>query len=151
MNRDVVAFFYFCRETDDVPISQANAAVACSTANRTRVVGAVDADAFFVERDPYHTHRITRSRRKQMKIAAPPSMLEHLLIVTENGHLRDASHFPFANGRSRMRGADRDRISSDELFALKYSKHVDFGVDLNDDQRRRCFVFLRLVFLVGFF
>src|SRR6266542_3390400 len=121
MNRDVVAWFYFRRETDDVPIGQANAAV--------------DTDTLFVERDPHNTHRITRSRWKQMKIAAPPSMLEHLLIVTESGHLRDAGHFPFANGRSRMRGADRDWIGSDELFALKYSKHVDFGVDLNDDRR----------------
>src|SRR5256886_10735853 len=98
MNRDVVAFFYFCRQTDDVPISQANAAVACSTANRTRVVGAVDADAFFVERDPHHTHRITRSRRKQMKIAAPLPVLEHFLVVTERGHLGDAAHLPLTDG-----------------------------------------------------
>src|SRR5439155_21437724 len=85
MNRDVVAWFYFCRETDDVPIGQTNAAVARRAANRTGLVGAVDADAFFVERDPHHAHRITRSRRKQMKIAAPLSMLEHFLVVTEKG------------------------------------------------------------------
>src|SRR5438874_7892165 len=135
MNRDVIAWFYFCRETDDVPIGQTNAAVARRAANRTGLVGAVDADAFFVERDPHHAHRITRSRRKQMKIAAPLSMLEHFLVVTERGHLRDASHFPFANGRSRMCGADRDWVSSDQLIALKYPEHVDFGVDLNDDRR----------------
>src|SRR5438094_10535910 len=98
MNGDLVAWFYFCCETDDVPIGETNAAVACSVTNRIWTVGAVDADAFFVERDPHHAHRITRSWRKQMKIAAPLSMLEHFLVVTERGHLRDASHFPFANG-----------------------------------------------------
>src|SRR6266511_1455404 len=97
MNRDVVAWFYFCCETDDVPIGQTNATVACSTADRTRLVSAVHADAFFVERDPHHANRITRSRRKQMKIAAPHPMLEHFLVVTERGHLCDAAHFPFAN------------------------------------------------------
>src|SRR3989442_15629432 len=98
MNRDVVAWFYFCRETNDVPIGQTNAAVARSAANRTRVVGAVDTDAFFVERDPHHAHRITRSRRKQMKIAAPPPVLEHFLVVTKSGHLSDPAHLPLADG-----------------------------------------------------
>src|SRR5204863_10087203 len=86
-----------------------------------------------------------------MRMAAPLYMLEHFLVVTERGHLRDASHFPLANGRSRMCGANRDWISGDELLALKYPEHVDFGVDLNDDRRGCCFLFLRLVVLVGVF
>src|SRR6266571_3211934 len=98
MNRDVVAWFYFCRETDDVPIGQTNAAMTCSAANRTGVVGAMDADAFFVERDPHHADRITRPRRKQMKIAAPPPVLEHFLVVTERGHLGDPAHLPLTDG-----------------------------------------------------
>ena len=89
----------------------------------------------FVERDPHHAHRITGSRPKQMKIAAPPPALEHFLVVTESGHLRDASYFPFADGRSRMRGANRDWVCSDKLIALKHPEHIDFRVDLNDDRR----------------
>src|SRR2546430_17275971 len=98
MNRAAVAWFYFCRETDDIPIGQTNAAVARRAADRTRVVGAVDADAFLIERDPHHANRITRSRRKQMKIAAPLPVLEHFLVVTERGHLGDAAHLPLTDG-----------------------------------------------------
>jgi hypothetical protein len=50
--------------------------VACSATDQTRLVGAVDANAFFVERDPHHAHRIARPRRKQMKIPAPPTVLK---------------------------------------------------------------------------
>src|SRR5438552_14534168 len=98
MNRDAVAWFYFCRETDDIPIGQTNAAVARRAADRTRVVSTVDADALFVERDPHHANRITRPRREQMKTAAPLPMLEHFLVVTERGHLGDAAHLPLADG-----------------------------------------------------
>src|SRR5438067_1227488 len=150
MNRDVVAWFYFCRETDDVPVGKTNAPVACGAANRTRVVGAVDTDAFLVERDPHYANRITRSRRKQMEITAPFPMLEHFLVVTESGHLGDAAYFPLANGRSRLRRANRHRISSDELLSLKYSEHVGFGVDLDADRRLCGFVFLRLVAVGAF-
>src|ERR1051325_3460945 len=97
MNRDAVAWFYFCRETDDIPVGQTNAAVACSAPDRIRLVGAVDANAFFVERDPHHAYRIARPRREQMKIAAALAVLEHFFIVTESRHLRDAPYFPFAN------------------------------------------------------
>jgi len=98
MNRDVIAWFYFCRETDDVPIGQTNAAVACSAADRTGLVGAVDADAFFVERDPHHAHRITRTWWEQVKIAAALAVLEHLLVVTKSGHLGDPAHLPLTDG-----------------------------------------------------
>src|SRR5438552_1139193 len=135
MNRDVVAWFYFCRQTDDVPVGQTNATVTCSATDRIRLVGAVDANAFFVERDPHHAHRIARSRRKQMKIAAPLSMLKHFLVVPESGHLRYAAHFPFTDGRSQMRGSDRDWVSSHQLLALKYPEHVGLDVDLNYDRR----------------
>src|ERR1051326_6540838 len=111
----------------------------------------MDADAFFVQRNPHHAHRITRPGRKQMKIAAALPVLEHFLIVTESGHLRDTPYFPFANGRRQMRGANCDWICSDKLIPLKHTEHVDFGVDLNDDRRRDGFVFLRLVVLAGVF
>ena len=149
MNRDLVAWLYFRRQADDVPIRQANAAVASCAADGIRLVGAVDADAFFVEGDPHHAHGITRSRRKQMKIAAPRPMLEHLLVITEGRHFCDASHFPFANWRGRLRGSDRARVGSDELIALKHPEHVDFGVDPNRDRRWRCSLLLRLAVCIG--
>lgn len=40
VNGDGLAPLYFCRETDDIPISEANAAMARGVANRIGIVGA---------------------------------------------------------------------------------------------------------------
>ena len=48
MNGDVVARFYFGCETYNVPIRQANAAMACGMANRAGLIRSVDADAFLI-------------------------------------------------------------------------------------------------------
>jgi hypothetical protein len=53
MDGNAVAAFYFRGKSHDVPIRQANAAVTGSPANRIRLVGAVNANALFVERDPH--------------------------------------------------------------------------------------------------
>ena len=94
MNRDVIALFYFCGKPDHVPIRQANAAVAHSVSDRTRIVGAVNADAFFVKRDPHHAYRISRPGWEHVEIAAAFAVLEHFLVVTKPGQFGDASHLP---------------------------------------------------------
>src|SRR5258707_24107 len=113
MNRDRVATFYFCRETDNVPVGKANTAMARSPANRVRIVSAVDADSFFIKRDPHYTDRIVGSRREQVEISAPLAVLKHLLVPTERRHLRDPPHFPFTNRRRVLGRTDRDWICRD--------------------------------------
>ena len=97
MNRDVVAWLYFCREPDDVPVGKTNTAMAGGVANRIGTVGAMNPDSFSVECDPHHPNWIARTGWKQMKIAAALAVLKHFLVVTKGRHLRDASYFPFAD------------------------------------------------------
>ena len=67
--------------------------MAHSASNRTGIVGAVNADAFLVKRDPHHAYRIPRPGGKHVEIAAAFAMLEHLLVVTKPGQLGDARTF----------------------------------------------------------
>src|SRR5439155_16412848 len=120
----------------------------CSATDRIGAVGAVNADALFVERYPHHTDWVARPRRKQMKIAASPAVLKHFLIPPESRHLRDAAYFPFTDRRGRMRGANCDGIRGDELVSFKYPKHVRFAVDLYGYRRLCGFAFLHLFVLV---
>src|SRR5438034_6405577 len=98
MNGDVVARFNFCSKSHHIPIRQTNATVACGVANRTRIVGAVNANAFFVECNPHDADWISRAWREQMKIAAALAVLEHLLVPTKSGQLCDPAHLPFTDG-----------------------------------------------------
>src|SRR5437667_9807672 len=102
MNRDVVAWLYFCREPDDVPVGKTNAAMAGGTTDRIGTVRAVNADSFFVECDPYHPNWVARTWRKQIEIAATLAVMEHLLVVTESRHVRDPAHFAFADRTPRV-------------------------------------------------
>src|SRR5882724_689191 len=97
MNRDSVASFYFGRKTNDIPIRKANTAVACGTANRIGVIGSMDADSFFIKRDPHYTDGIVGTGREQVEISAALAMLKHLLVPTERWHFCDPPHFPFTN------------------------------------------------------
>jgi hypothetical protein len=98
MNGDVVARFYFCGKPHHIPIGETNATVARSVANRTRIVRAVNADSFFIERNLHVTYRIPRTWWEQIKIPATLPVLEHLPIVTKSRELRNPTHLPLTDG-----------------------------------------------------
>ena len=70
--------------------------MAGGVANRRGIVGAVNTDALFVERDPHHADRISRARSEEVKIAAALSVLEHFLSQRNVGILviRRTFHSP---------------------------------------------------------
>src|SRR5207237_8070594 len=105
-SRDSVATFYFCREPDNIPIRKANTAVACGTADKVGVIGSMDADPFFIERNPYHSDRIIRTARNQMEITAAFAVLKHFLVPTKRRHLRNSAYFPLADRRCGVSGTD---------------------------------------------
>src|SRR6266567_5004258 len=111
MNPDSVATFYFCRETHNIPIGKANTAVTRGTANRVGVIGSMDADPFFIERNPYHSDWIIWTAWKQVEIAAAFAVLKHFPVPTKRRHLRNPAYFPLADGRCGVSGTDRHRIS----------------------------------------
>ncbi len=82
---NAIAAFNFCGKPHDVPIGETNTAVACSMADRTGFVCAVNADSFFVEGNPHDANRVSRTRWKHVKIPAPLTVLEHLLVVAKPG------------------------------------------------------------------
>ena len=57
----------------------------------------MDADAFFVERDPDHADRTIWTRREHMEITAAHAVLQHLFVPAKPWQLSDLGHFPFAN------------------------------------------------------
>lgn len=71
--------------------------MAHSVADRTGIVGTVNADAFFVQRNPHHAYRIPRPGWEHVEIDAALAVLEHLLVVTKSGQLGDASHLPLTD------------------------------------------------------
>ena len=67
MNGDAIARFYFCGKPNDVPIRQADATVARRASDRIGIIGAVNADAFLVQRNPHHAHRLPRPGCEQVE------------------------------------------------------------------------------------
>src|SRR5438309_3822439 len=76
-------------------------------------------DAFFVERNPDHTDRAVWTRWKHVEIAAALAVFEHPFVVAKRRQLCDPAHFPFTNRRSRLRGTNCNRISSDQFYRLR--------------------------------
>src|SRR6266516_6263004 len=136
VNGDGVAAFYFCRETDDIPISEANAAMTRGVANRIGILGAVDANSFFIECDPHYADRIVRTGREKMEIAAALAVFEHFFVIPKSWHLGDTAHLPLANRRRGLRGTDGDWICSNELISFKNAQHAGLGIDLHGDSHR---------------
>src|SRR5262249_27109315 len=97
MDGNAVAVFYFRGKSHHIPIRKADAAVADSVANRIGLVGAVNANAFLVERDPHYTHRIPGTGREQIKTAAALAVLKHFFVVTKSRQLGDTAHLPLAD------------------------------------------------------
>ena len=57
----------------------------------------MDADPFFVERNPEHTNRASRTGRQHVEMAAPLPVLQHLFVVAKPGPLGYSLDFPVAN------------------------------------------------------
>src|ERR1043166_6857325 len=99
MNRNRDSGFDFLGETHRVPIGKANATMTHGVSDCLRLVRPMDADAFFVERDPDHADATIGTWRQHIEIAAALAVLKHLLVVTKAWQLRDAADFPLPNRR----------------------------------------------------
>src|SRR5437773_944054 len=128
VNRNRNAGFHFLRETHDVPVGEPDTTMTDGATDRLWLASSVQANAFFVKRNPDHTHWAVRTRRQHMEITAALAVFEHLFIVTKPWQLRDPAHFPFTYRRRSLRGTVRERVSCDQLVGLENSEHVCFHV-----------------------
>ena len=71
----------------------------------------MDADSFFIERDPENAHRTPRAGRQHIKMTASLTMLQHFFVVAEPGPFRNSLNFPISNRRNSLGGSDGDWIS----------------------------------------
>jgi hypothetical protein len=93
------------------------------------IVGAVNADALFVKRNPHHAHGIPRPQREEVKISAAFAVSEHFLIPTKGSFAPGAR--PFPNGRGGMREPTATGYAG--ISRLRTPEHVRFRVDFYGD------------------
>lgn len=66
------------------------------------VIGAIDANALFVQRDPNDTRRIILTRRQHVKVRAALLIFERILVIAEIFHFRDGRDIAFSDGRDGL-------------------------------------------------
>ena len=58
----------------------------------------MDADPFFVERNPEHANRASRTGRQHVEMATPLPVLQHFFVVAKPRPLRHSPDFLISNG-----------------------------------------------------
>jgi hypothetical protein len=67
--------------------------VAGGASDAVGVAGAVQADAFLVQRDPDDSHRIVRAGRQEVKFVTALALFQQRLVMTIVRQLGDAAYF----------------------------------------------------------
>jgi len=96
----------------------------------------MDADPFFVERNPEHANRASRTGRQHVEMATPLPVLQHFFVVAKPRPLGHSPDFPISNGRGGLRRSYGDRLNRDQFIAFEDREHVPFRVDLYRRHRR---------------
>jgi len=58
----------------------------------------MDADAFFVQRNPENANRTSRTGRQHVEMATPLPVLQHFFVVAKPRPLGHSLDFPISNG-----------------------------------------------------
>src|SRR5437667_6774486 len=91
----------------------------------------MDADAFFVQRNPENANRASRTGRQHVEMATPLPVLQHFFVPAKPRPFGHSLDFPISNGGSRLCRSYCDRISCDQFIAFEYAEHIRFRVDLH--------------------
>jgi len=70
--------------------------------NGIGVIGAIDANTLFVQRDPNDTGRTILTRGHHVKVRAALSIFERILVIPEIFHFRDGRDIAFSDGRDGL-------------------------------------------------
>ena len=130
-NNDGVADADQVFNPNGVPVREANATVTRSAADRLRIIGAVNADAGFVQTHPKHANQIIRAGGQVVIVFRPDAIVKHALVIAKPGPRRRALNFPGSNRRRQCGRAGRDRENANKFIIVEDFKQPLFGIDIN--------------------
>ncbi len=98
VDRDWRSNFDPLDETNYIPVGKPDAAMTDGMSYGIRSGRAMDADPFFVERNPEHANRASRTGRQHVEMATPLPVLQHFFVVAKPRPLGHSPDFPISNG-----------------------------------------------------